>query len=763
MIKSLSSAVLARSVCILLAQSAWSQESSAPTVQSGTLEEVIVTAQKRSENLQNVPLSITALGGKLLEQINSVSLVDFARRVPGLSFSATGPGENNIVVRGISSADAQLRQTTGYYLDETPVSALGMGAIDADLFDLERIEVLRGPQGTLYGSGSMGGTVRLITAKPDFSKFSAHSDVSTAETAARGQMSEAVNGAVNVPLSDSVAFHAVGYFREDGGWIGRARPVMTYNPFVPSQYQADLRFPVEKDVNSQQTGGVRASLGIRAGDSLTITPSIFFQHITTDGRPEYDDPPGSPNNQIQTRLVAERIADTFTLSNITAKYSGSSLELLSSTSYFDRTRFDVDDVSTVPLFFFYPLQTTLLASPYDLNLRNHAFTEELRGSTTGEGPLHLIVGVFYTDGTSHQGTFSRGPGFSQAVFPIVDDIFSESEQRTNTREKALFGELSYRIVQNLTLTVGARAFKSETESDGTRGGFAVSPQTGGGVTIIVPPINQSESGVNPKYQLSWQATSNALVYGTAAQGFRAGGVNGPFPTAFCGADLAALGLTQPPDQFKADKLWNYELGGKTRWLDNRLTVNGAVYYINWKEVQQSVSLPCGYSFLGNFGSAKSRGAELEVTSRVFSRLALSTGIGYNKAELTGVGLPGVAGKPGDPLENAPRWTVNGAADYSVPLSATYTAGVSLNYQYTSEVFGSFDPTNPDYHRPGFGTMQLNAHIDTNKFEYSLFVNNLTDSRAQTAFAGNHALNIPGVRVVVPLRPRTVGLRFAIKY
>ena len=115
------------------------------------------------------------------------------------------------------------------------------------------------------------------------------------------------------------------------------------------------------------------------------------------------------------------------------------------------------------------------------------------------------------------------------------------------------------------------------------------------------------------------------------------------------------------------------------------------------------------------------------------------------------------------MENAPRWTVNGAADYSVPLSATYTAGVSLNYQYTSEVFGSFDPTNPDYHRPGFGTMQLNAHIDTNKFEYSLFVNNLTDSRAQTAFAGNHALNIPGVRVVVPLRPRTVGLRFAIKY
>jgi iron complex outermembrane recepter protein len=764
-------ATLAGTAGLLSVTLAWSQSDTAGAAHASVLEEIIVTAQKRSENLQNVPISIAALGREQLERIDSASFVDLARRVPGLSFRSTGPGENEIVVRGIASASAGLRPTTGYYLDETPISALGLGAIDAGLFDLERVEVLRGPQGTLYGSGSMGGTVRLISAKPDFTDFSARGDVSLATTRG-GDMSEAVNAGVNVPFSDTLALRAVGYYRDDGGWIERARRVMTFNAHDASQYQADYSQPIEKNVNEQRTGGVRVALAFQPTESLTITPSVFYQNIDMDARADYDEPAGNGNHQIQTRIVPEFIKDKFTLTNLTAKYSGKAVELLSSTSYFDRKRVDVEDISTVALFFFQPpgIQDTLVPGPYTTDQRNHAFVEEVRLSTLSEGPLRLVVGAFYSDSTSNLGTLSEGPGFSaQTGFPIVDDIFSSSFTQVNTTEKALFGELSYEPIERLTFTIGARGFQSETKSFGTRGGFAVDPPPNpppfGDVGVIVPPLTQKENGINPKFLVSWQATADALIYATAAKGFRPGGVNGPFPVAFCGADLAALNLSAAPETYESDSLWNYEVGAKTRWLDHRLTLNAAAYHVDWSDVQQEANLPCGFSFLGNFGSAESNGAELELTAQVANSLVLSAGAGYNKAELTSGGLPGLAGQSGDRLQNAPEWTISSAADYSTPVGPNYMAGFTVSYQYTSEVFGSFDPTNADYQRPGYSTVQLNARIGNDKYEYSLFVNNLTDVKAQTAFAGSAALDFPGgaVRVAVPIRPRTIGVKVAAKF
>jgi iron complex outermembrane recepter protein len=744
---------------------AWSQD------QSGVLEEIIVTAQKRSESLQKVPISIAAVGGEQLERIDSAAFVDLARRVPGLSFRSTGPGENEIVVRGVASASSGLRPTTGFYLDETPISALGLGAIDAGLFDLERVEVLRGPQGTLYGSGSMGGTVRMITAKPDLEAFSARGDVSIADTRG-GDLSEAVNASLNVPMGETVALRAVGYFRNDGGWIERTGRVMSFDASDASQYQPDFSQGIDKDVNEQRTGGARVALTFQPNESFSITPSVFYQNIDMDARADYDQPAGNEDNQLQTRIVDEYIEDTFTLSNLTAKYSAAAFELLSSTSYFDRKREDVEDISTVALFFFQPpgIQDTLVPGPYTTDQRNHAFVEELRFTTLSEGPWRLVLGAFYSDSTSNLGTLSEGPGFSaQTGFPIVNDIFSTSHTHVTTTEKALFGELSWEPIEGLTLTLGARGFDSETESYGSRGGFAVDPPPNpppfGDVGEVLSPITQSETGINPKVLVSWQATDDALLYVTAAKGFRPGGVNGPFPLGFCGADLATLGISRPPETFEADSLWNYEVGAKTRWNDGRLTLNAAAYQVDWSDVQQEAALPCGFSFLGNFGSAESRGAELELTASVGAGLVLSAGAGYNKAELTGAGLPGLAGGPGDPLQNAPEWTISSSADYTIPVGTTYTAGFTLGYQYTSEVFGSFDPNNADFRRPGYSTMQLNARLGNEKYEYSLFVNNLTDVKAETAFAGSAALDFPGgdVRMVVPIRPRTIGLKVAVKF
>jgi iron complex outermembrane recepter protein len=760
---------LVGTVSLMTATLGWSQENAA--AHASVLEEIIVTAQKRAENLQNVPISIAAIGSEQLERIESASFVDLARRVPGLSFRSTGPGENEIVVRGIASASAGLRPTTGYYLDETPISALGLGAIDAGLFDLERVEVLRGPQGTLYGSGSMGGTVRLISAKPDFSEFSARGDLSVATTEG-GDMSEAVNAGINVPFSDTLALRAVGYYRDDGGWIERGSRVMTFDASDASQYQVDYSQPIKKNVNEQRTGGVRAALAFQPTDSLSITPSVFYQNIDMDARADYDEPAGNQDHQIQTRIVPEFIEDTFTLSNLTAKYTSASFELLSATSYFDRKRVDVEDISTVALFFFQPpgIQESLVPGPYTSDQRNHAFVEEIRLSSLSEGPLRLVVGAFYSDSTSNVSTLSEGPGFSAATgFPIVDDVFSSSSTKVNTTEKALFGEISYELLEGFTITVGARAFESETESEGVRGGFAVDPPPNpppyGDAPVIVPPLTQKEDGINPKVLVSWQATPDALVYATAAKGFRPGGVNGPFPVAFCGADLAALNLSAAPETYESDSLWNYEIGAKTRWLDHRLTLNAAAYHIDWSDVQQEANLPCGFSFLGNFGSAESNGAELELTAQVAEGWVLSAGAGYNKAELKGSGLPGLAGESGDPLQNAPQWTVSSAAEYSMAVGPSYMAGFTVSYQYTSEVFGSFDPTNADYHRPGYPTVQLNARIGNDKYEYSLFVNNLTNVKAQTAFAGSAALDFPGgeVRVAVPIRPRTIGVKVAAKF
>ena len=744
--RSITSNVLGGSVCVLAAGLAWSQDEPAATqgsVALGGLEEIIVTAQKRSQDLQNVPISITAIGSDELERIDSVNLGDFARRVPGLSFRNTGPGQNQIVVRGISSPNVILRPTTGQYLDDTPVSALGFGALDAGLFDLERIEVLRGPQGTLYGGGSMGGTVRFITAKPDFSTMSVRGDVSLASTEG-GAESHAVNAGINLPFSDKVALRASGYLREDGGWIERTRRLATYNPRVLSQYQADPSQPIERDVNDQDTRGIRLLLGIQPTQSLSITPSVFYQRISMDSPPNFDEPPGSQDRQLQTRSTSEPIEDEYALSNLTVKYDSGSLEWLSSSSYFERDRFEILDSSTVPLALFYPVQTTLVPAQTINDLRNHAFVEELRVSTNGEGRLNWIAGVYYADNTLLQLQTSAAPGFSQQVMPIPNDLFARNDRRLNTKDKAVFGEISYRLFDTLTATVGLRAFESESTSIVDRSGLLAA-----GIAQE-PTVTSSDDGINPKFQLSWQATPDALVYATAAKGFRAGGGNPPFPAAFCAADLAALGLTDAPAEFEPDTLWNYEVGAKSRWLDNRLSVNGALYHIDWTDVQQSVSLGCGFGFLGNFGSARSRGAEFEIAAKVFDSLLLSTGAGYNEAELTGAGLPGLQGEAGDPLQDAPRWTVNGSADYSVPVGARFVAGATLNYQYTSEVFGSFNPAHADYRRPGYSTAQLNARIGTDRYELSLFVNNLTNTKAQAAFAGQ-VINIPGVRIVTPLR------------
>jgi iron complex outermembrane receptor protein len=750
----LSTALLSSATILFGAGAAYAQD-------TATLDEIIVTAQKRSENLQNVPISIAAIGQEQLQRIDSLSAGDYARRVPGLSFRSRGPGDNDLVIRGVSSSATTSRRTTGYYLDETPVSAFGLGStIDVGMFDLARIEVLRGPQGTLYGAGSMGGTIRMITNKPELGAFSGRADATVAFTEG-GALSEGVNAMVNLPIGDKVALRAVGFARRDGGWIDNYKLVQTFNPYDPANFQADPNGGVRKNVNGQDTVGVRVQLALQPTEDLTITPSVFYQDTRQeDGLTQYDAPPGSADNQIQTRSLPENLKDKFTLYNGLVKYSNDAFDMVSSTSYFKRNRHDREDISVTPLFFFYGLQTSIVPTTYDQWTENTAFVQEVRLSNNGDSRLHYVVGAFYSDNTEQQHNLTLAPGIADIV-PLpglpADGVFVDQLAEVKTREKALFGELSYKITDTLTATIGLRAFQSENTTFTDRQGWAFSPDQKG-------PRSQGskDNGVTPKFLVSWQATPDALIYGTVSQGFRPGGAN-PEVSAFCAADLAALGLTSLPKSFRPDTLWNHEIGAKTRWLDNRLTVNGAVYFIKWKDVQQNVDLPCGFSFFGNFGSAESKGAELEVTAKVSQGLTVSGGLAYNDAHLTAGGLPQLPGQAGDTLQNAPEWTANASIDYTAPITDTLTGGVTLNYQYVGEQYGSFEPSNPDRFREAYSMLQLNTRLSTDTYEVSFFVNNLTDEKAVNAYSGSKSLNVPGVRIVVPVRPRTFGIKLAAKF
>ncbi|TCV93397.1 outer membrane receptor protein involved in Fe transport [Luteibacter rhizovicinus] len=723
-----------------------------------TLEGITVTAAKREQDIQKVPISMTALTGEQLERQGVTSLADLARIAPSLTVASSGPGENNLIIRGISSS-AGSAATVGYYLDDVPIAASSnaallstRGVIDPSVFDIERVEVLRGPQGTIYGSSSMGGTVKYVTNQPDLDNVEARIKTDVSGTH-HGGANANVNGVLNIPLmKDKVALRVSAYYRDDDGYIDRY-------PISPSNYlAADPSGKKQDNVNTYKTYGARIAMLIKPDDTLTITPSVIYQYSKLGSPFTYDKIPASLNNPYQVRDVNEANVQKSTISNIAIHKQFDTFELMSSTSYFTRDISLRDDSSKV-INYFFGLPSVYPVTMYG-SYKNKEFTEEVRATSKFDGPVQAILGAFYHDVRAPLTSSIPYPaGFNQTFgtpFPAYSTIYAGARNAT-LDEYAVFGELSWNITDKLKASAGIRAFE-------VKQGFS---QSGDGLLNGGPSSVHSSSkdyGSTPKFTLQYQIDADNMVYATASEGYRPGGPNNPAPAALCGTEVAGLGLSQSQlNKYNPDTLWNYELGFKSAWMDRRLLVDASVYHIDWNHVQQQIVLGCGYNITANFGNAVSQGGELELKFLPVDAVTLSAGFGYNDAHLKN-DVPGTSAKDGDRLVNVPRFTGSVGAEYRRRVNADYDGFARADMSYVGDSNFLYDRNSPFYRRKGFATTNIRIGVEgRNGFDISLYATNLFDKHGETDLPVAISADLPTTRRVAINQPRTIGVTVQYQY
>jgi outer membrane receptor protein involved in Fe transport len=671
---------------------------------SRALEEIVVTAQKRAERLQDVPLSITALSAVQLERLGADEFVDYARTVPGLSFIDRGPGRNKITIRGVSTGVDQNNQSpVGIYFDDTPVS-MPSNEPDLRLFDVERVEVLRGPQGTLYGAGSMGGTLKIVTNKPDPSSLSGRLSTSASSTRLGGENYQ-INGVVNVPLvQDKAAIRAVGYYRNEDGYVDNVQLS-------------------QSDVNSDETFGGRLSAKWQLAENLDITAVALLQRTDLGGTQETAPDLGELR---QARAVPEIRDDDFEQYSVTVRYDMPWAELVSSSSYFDREVREVRDVTA-----FTRLGATVAL---DNTIPTHSFSQEVRLVSPQSGRLQWIAGGFYSD--LKDDLVQAVPHGPIAGLP-EDALLLASHIRNSTQQLAFFGELSYDLAPRLKATAGVRWFDVDQDfslqSDGLiAGGHRV--DEGG----------SSERNANPKFALAWSASEDVLVYAQAAQGFRVGGPNNTLPPDPLTGALA-------PSQYDSDSLWNYEIGVKSEFAQRRMILNAAVFYIDWSDIQVGIVRPDGFSYIANAGQASSRGGELELSTRFIDDLELNAGVSYVDAQLE-KDAPGLNGSKGDRIPAVPKLTYSMLARYHLPFGRkALDTFVQADLQHVGDSYNAFNTASADLQH---SYNIVNARIDmlVGPWNIGLFANNVLDKRAELfvdTLLGDKRVNVN--------RPRTIGI------
>jgi iron complex outermembrane receptor protein len=761
------------------------------------LEEIVVTAEKRASTVQDTPISITAVSGADLAARGISDFSTLASETPGISMRNNGPGQTEFEMRGMTSSGGN-SPTVGFYLDDVPMTSPaqaqnGKVVIDPSLYDLNRAEMLRGPQGTLYGAGSMGGTVKLVTNQPDPQAFHVSGEAVVSETDGGG-FNYTINGMLNLPLIDNrMALRLVGTDSHTSGWIDRIVlsdfPLSDPTGFIRGDVQGTPGAADYRQSNAEHLAGARATLLWQVTDSLTLTPTVFYQRVSQDGPSAYDSVPGIVTAHYQPFDIPEPYSDEFTLGALTANYHAQSFDITSVTARWTRRSVQTQDtsesfenpftcISVAPdcgqLPFYGPNGVgsgPVVGTETDPSSQ---VSEELRIASTGDGPLSGVAGVFYSDfnsqwqlNTQSQNNLSY-VDFSNFTTPAATTTVWGLNEPANIRQWAVFGEGTWAVTPAFKVTAGLRVFSYVSDLSMYFAGWG-SPL--GGATPSTTNISQSENGVDPKLNLSYEFSKDLMVYATAAKGFRPGGGNQPLPIFPPPNSPANFGYKAWPTSYKSDSLWSYEVGEKARFLDRRLTVNTGLYYEDWTQIQLE-ELPFGYPLFDNSGDAKIYGAELELKASLATGFTLSSSGAYTHAKLE----PGphytivMQGQPvGAPtstvVPDVPEYTANVGLDYSHALDGPLSLLAHADYTYTGQRYDLVAINQGQMWRlPGYALANLRAGVNIGaEWGVALFCNNLANNHP--ALENMTALNLanPDFNRVLTSQPRTIGLDFNFKH
>jgi iron complex outermembrane receptor protein len=750
-------------------------EPAAGPAQDQELQEIVVTAEKRESTVQKTPISITAISGADLQAQGTTDFQSVAQQVPGISFKTSGPGQTEYEMRGLTSTGGE-SPTVGFYLDDAVLTPAAMAqngktVIDPNLFDLNRVEVLRGPQGTLYGAGSMGGTIKLVTNQPDPHAFAGNIELIGSSTADGGGFNHGENLMLNIPLiEDVVALRLVGTDKYVDGWIDRK----VLSPFPAeingSTARGDVAAaPVAEDVrhsNWERLQAGRATLLIQPSDRFNITFGAMHQDLTQGGPNTIDSPPLNETHY-QPFDVAEPFKDTFDLYTMTLKLNFDPFQIVSATAYWDRQQNQTQDISEamqdyIGGFFGPPASWPFGANQtvtegggtfYGLGAATiteddytRQFSEELRMASTGTGPLQWLVGGYYSSfgATSHVYSFyPAGTDGFDADFGTTN--LADNHRKVDIDQYALFGEASYLFPSNFKASVGARYYEYHSNSI-----TSVSGVSANGTSAPLYGLAQN-SGVTPKIDLAYIPDDNTTVYGTVSKGFRPGGPNSPIPVPPC--------TSQAPTQFGPDSVWNYELGEKLKFFNSRVSINGDVYYEDWTNVQQQVAPTCGFKFTANAGKATVYGAELEVAMVLTQGFVLSQNIGYaNAKNSTTVAAANVLS--GERLLDVPQVTANTSLNYKQPLNEQLTMVARVTNSYVDSIQ---DLTFTRNSLPPYDLVGLRLGVENPRWSAYLFADNLTNKMALLGDTGALSANISILNRVATNQPRTIGADLSFKF
>jgi iron complex outermembrane recepter protein len=743
------------------------------------LQEVVVTANKRLENLKDVPTAISVIDGGEIAEHHIDDVEDLTRIVPGLNFStAGGEGQDSVSIRGISSNVGS--QTVGIYLDDVPLLTTDSyeGVSIPKMLDMSRVEVLKGPQGTLYGAGSEGGTVRFISNQPVLNEFQDSARGEVSYTSLAGSPNYDVQDVVNLPIvTDTLALRGAVEQSNQAGWINR--------------YSLEGQ-QTGKDVNDENDVAVRLSGLYAPGGGWTIVPAVFYQRADVGDSPNILTNLGDRTIQKQ---VDETNHDTLFVPSLTIEKNLGFATLTSVTSDFYRDEIHVKDGTSynsgsIALYFLdpaYPQYQTQnddiladIASPVYLHDSWRTPTEEIRLTSPSPAesgiPLKWTVGLYLTDQRYTHNDYEPAPGFGAAFQSIyghslnsdpvlttgtpnlwVNDTMYFIYDHNHLHQWAAFGQVDWDVLPRLHIGVGGRYVIAHETFEEVGGGFYELGNVG-----VTSPYYQTAKfdAFTPKLTVGYDLTDRSTIYASAAKGVRFGGATSPNNDVPCLLGFAELGVTNPPKSYGPDYLWTYELGLKAQNSDRTLTVNAATYYTQWSQIQELIIIPiCGGNYNSNVGDAKSYGAEAEIAykPRVLPGLSLHLNLDAQHAYITASNNLQTAA-PGDNVLFVPVWTGSFSTDYVFHVAGNGEWFIGADFNVTGHSNGSFQTINPNFYNPAYSVLNAEVGLRTGKLEYSLYGKNLTDDLT--------VIQRPVINSVnegYTLRPLTVGLAVSAKF